>query len=126
MKSRGFWDIQIEERKNREAAEQHISKHAPVGSPLNFLRQARSDTTRSVHIGNNKSGFNAVRSRGNSMKSAINFYPTTSPIGSMTTKFEEFNPLNVYPFPVEDAPRTVSQAIHAATTKDDARRALLE
>lgn len=60
MKSRGFWDIQIEERKNREAAEHHISKHAPVGSPLNFLRQGRSDTTRSVNLGS-KSNFPVAR-----------------------------------------------------------------
>ena len=60
------------------------------------------------------------------MKSAINFYPTTSPIGAKTTQFDEFNPLNVYPFPVEDVPRTVCQTMHAVKTKDDARKALLE
>ena len=34
--------------------------------------------------------------------------------------------VNNYPFPVEDAPRTFSQTLHAAKTKEDARKALLE
>jgi hypothetical protein len=109
VKSKGFWDIQIEERKNREATEQHISKHAPVGSPLNFLRKGRADTTRSVNIGN-KGSINMPSSvpRGSSQKSAINFYPCSTSVGAKPMSFDEVGPLNLYPFPVEDAPRTMS------------------